>query len=90
MLALPQIEDDNGHAHAPARFTPVVGGRARGCSRLRASRRGGGLSRSLKRALFATQGYDVAGGTPEDFRRTLERDVDTWSKVIREANIRFD
>jgi tripartite-type tricarboxylate transporter receptor subunit TctC len=42
------------------------------------------------RALFATQGYEVAGGTPEDFRRTLARDVDTWSRVIRAANIQFD
>ena len=42
------------------------------------------------RALFASQGYEVAGGTPEDFRRTLERDVATWSRVIREQNIKFD
>ena len=42
------------------------------------------------RALFARQGYEVAGGTPEDFRRTLERDVATWSRVIRTANIRFE
>jgi tripartite-type tricarboxylate transporter receptor subunit TctC len=42
------------------------------------------------RAIFAKQGYEVAGGTPEDFRRTLERDVATWSRVIREQNIKFD
>jgi tripartite-type tricarboxylate transporter receptor subunit TctC len=42
------------------------------------------------RALFRTQGYEVAGGTPEDFRRTLERDVATWSRVIREQKIQFD
>jgi tripartite-type tricarboxylate transporter receptor subunit TctC len=42
------------------------------------------------RALFAAQGYEVAGGTPEDFRRTLEHDVATWSAVIRAANIRFE
>jgi len=42
------------------------------------------------RALFASQGYEVAGGTPEDFRRTLARDVATWSRVIRDANVRFE
>ena len=42
------------------------------------------------RAIFAQQGYEVAGGTPEEFRHTLERDVATWSRVIREQNIKFD
>ena len=42
------------------------------------------------RAMFAAQGYEVAGGTPEDFRRTLEHDVAVWSNVIRAANIRFE
>ena len=42
------------------------------------------------RRLFATQGYEVAGGTPDDFRRTLEQDVATWSRVIREQQIKFD
>jgi len=41
-------------------------------------------------AIFAKQGYEVAGGTPEDFRRTLEHDVATWSRVIREQQIKFD
>ena len=48
------------------------------------------LQEPQTRALFATQGYEVAGGTPEDFRRTLERDVDTWSRVIREQQIKFE
>jgi hypothetical protein len=42
------------------------------------------------RALFAQQGYEVAGGTPEDFRRTLEHDVAMWSRAIRAADVRFD
>ncbi|HEY8243108.1 MAG TPA: tripartite tricarboxylate transporter substrate binding protein [Casimicrobiaceae bacterium] len=42
------------------------------------------------RAAFAAQGYEVAGGTPEDFRRALAADVDAWSRVIRAANVKFD
>jgi tripartite-type tricarboxylate transporter receptor subunit TctC len=42
------------------------------------------------RATFAAQGYEPAGGSPDDFRRVLEADVATWSGVIRAANIRFE
>ena len=42
------------------------------------------------RAMFFAQGYEPAGGAPEDFHRVLAADVATWSRVIRAANISFD
>jgi tripartite-type tricarboxylate transporter receptor subunit TctC len=42
------------------------------------------------RALFFAQGYEVAGGSPDDFQRVLAKDVATWSDVIRAANVRFE
>jgi tripartite-type tricarboxylate transporter receptor subunit TctC len=42
------------------------------------------------RAMFLAQGYEPAGGTPEDFQRTLAKEVATWSRIIRAADIRFD
>jgi tripartite-type tricarboxylate transporter receptor subunit TctC len=42
------------------------------------------------RKVFQTQGYEPAGGSPDDFRRVLAQDVATWSKVIRAADIRFE
>ncbi len=42
------------------------------------------------RALFFAQGYEPAGGSPEDFQRVLAKDVATWSDVIRTANIKFE
>lgn len=48
------------------------------------------LREPATRAMFATQGYEPAGGSPDDFRRTLARDVEQWARVIREANVKFD
>ena len=42
------------------------------------------------RATFLAQGYDPAGGSPEDFHRVLAGEVATWSRVIRAADIRFE
>jgi tripartite-type tricarboxylate transporter receptor subunit TctC len=42
------------------------------------------------RAMFFTQGYEAAGGSPEDFQRALAAEVAIWSRVIRAANVRFD
>ena len=36
------------------------------------------------------QGYDVLGGTPEEFSRLIASDVKTYSRVMREAKIRID
>ena len=40
--------------------------------------------------LFFAQGYEPAGGSPEDFQRVLAKDVATWSEVIRAANVKFE
>jgi tripartite-type tricarboxylate transporter receptor subunit TctC len=42
------------------------------------------------RATFLAQGYDPAGGSPEDFHRVLGGEVATWSRVIRAVDIRFE
>lgn len=42
------------------------------------------------RALFFAQGYEPAGGTPEDFARVLAADVATWSTVVRAAHVTFE
>jgi tripartite-type tricarboxylate transporter receptor subunit TctC len=42
------------------------------------------------KAMFFAQGYDVAGGAPEDFQRVLAGEVATWSRVIRAANVTFE
>ena len=40
--------------------------------------------------IFAAQGYEVAGGSPEDFLRVIADDAATWSRVIRAADIKFE
>jgi tripartite-type tricarboxylate transporter receptor subunit TctC len=42
------------------------------------------------KTFFFNQGYETAGGTPEEFGRLLADEVATWSKVIRTAKIQFD
>jgi tripartite-type tricarboxylate transporter receptor subunit TctC len=42
------------------------------------------------RTLFFAQGYEPAGGTPEDFARVLAADVATWSTVVRAAHVTFE
>ena len=42
------------------------------------------------RATFLAQGYDPAGGSPEDFHRVLAGEVATWSRVIHAVDIRFE
>jgi len=39
------------------------------------------------RAAFETQGMDPAGGTPEEFRRLVERDAERWARLIKAQNI---
>ena len=48
------------------------------------------LQESETRATFLAQGYDPAGGSPEDFHRVLGGEVATWSRVIRAVDIRFE
>jgi len=42
------------------------------------------------RAMFFAQGYEPAGGSPEEFQRALGAEVAIWSRVIRAANVKFD
>ena len=42
------------------------------------------------RSIFFTQGYEVAGGSAQDFQRHLADEVKQWSDVIRAAKITFD
>jgi tripartite-type tricarboxylate transporter receptor subunit TctC len=42
------------------------------------------------RTVFQAQGYEIAGGSPEDFQRALAAEVATWSRVIRAANVKFE
>ena len=42
------------------------------------------------RSMFSAQGYEVAGGTPDDFAKTLAADVETWKRVILQAHVTFD
>ena len=48
------------------------------------------LAEPETRPMFFTQGYEVAGGTPQDFARALADDVGRWSAVIKAAKITFD
>jgi tripartite-type tricarboxylate transporter receptor subunit TctC len=42
------------------------------------------------RTIFFAQGYEVAGGSPQDFQRMLATEVEQWSGVVRAAKISFD
>ncbi|HTP99995.1 MAG TPA: tripartite tricarboxylate transporter substrate-binding protein [Casimicrobiaceae bacterium] len=48
------------------------------------------LAEPETRTLFFTQGYEVAGGTPQDFARVLAAEVAQWSGVVHAAKITFD
>ena len=37
-----------------------------------------------------TQGIDVMGGTPDQAREFIEKQMDIWGKVVRENNIKAD
>ena len=43
----------------------------------------------LKKVFF-NQGYEPAGGSPEDMSRLLANEVAAWSKVIKTAKIQFE
>jgi tripartite-type tricarboxylate transporter receptor subunit TctC len=40
--------------------------------------------------LLATDGVAPAGGTPERFRAVIKADIERWSRVVRQANIKAD
>ncbi len=40
------------------------------------------------RARLSELGYDVLGGTPEDYGRVIRAEMDKWGKIIRDAGIK--
>ena len=48
------------------------------------------LAEPETRPIFFSQGYEVAGGTPQEFARMLAEDVGRWSAVVKAAKITFD
>ena len=40
--------------------------------------------------LLATDGVAPAGGAPETFRALIKADIERWSKVVKQANIKID
>ncbi len=42
------------------------------------------------REQLIAQGYDIAGGTPEDFGAFVKREFDKWGRVVRAANVRAE
>jgi len=40
--------------------------------------------------MFFAQGHEVAGGSRQDFARTLADDVARWSAVVKAAKIAFE
>jgi tripartite-type tricarboxylate transporter receptor subunit TctC len=35
-------------------------------------------------------GFDLIGGTPEDFGNLIKRETDTWSPVIKKLGLKVD
>ena len=48
------------------------------------------LAEPETRPMFFAQGYEVAGGSAQDFARALADDVGRWSAVIKAARITFE
>jgi len=42
------------------------------------------------REQLMAQGYDIAGGSPEDFGAFLKREYEKWGRVVRAANLKAD
>ncbi len=49
-----------------------------------------GLASADLRSRLASQGADVAGGTPEEFARIIRADFSKWAKVVRESGAKVD
>ncbi len=41
-------------------------------------------------AMFATQGLEASGSTPEWFREIMQAEIEQWARVIRDANIKAE
>ncbi|MNC87864.1 Tripartite tricarboxylate transporter family receptor [compost metagenome] len=49
-----------------------------------------GLASADLKSRLASQGADVAGGTPEEFARVIRADFAKWAKVVRESGAKVD
>ena len=49
-----------------------------------------GLASADLRNRLASQGADVAGGTPEAFGKVIRADFAKWAKVVRESGAKVD
>jgi len=49
-----------------------------------------GLASADLRSRLASQGADVAGGTPEEFGKVIRADFAKWAKVVRESGAKVD
>ncbi len=49
-----------------------------------------GLASADLRTRLASQGADVAGGTPEEFGKVIRADFAKWAKVVRESGAKVD
>ncbi len=41
-------------------------------------------------AKMNAQGFDLIGGTPEDFGHLIRRETDTWAPVIKKIGLKID
>lgn len=48
------------------------------------------LQRPDVQAMFAIQGLEATGSTPEQFRHIMQAEIEQWAKVIKDANIKAD
>ena len=48
-----------------------------------------GLATPAAKDKLATLGLDVVGSSPEDFRGVIKRDVDRWSLLVKNANLKL-
>jgi len=56
------------------------------------------LNREINRALqqpdvrerLTALGIEIAGGSPEALAATIQRDVQKWSKLVKDRNLKFE
>ena len=49
-----------------------------------------GLASADLKTRLASQGADVAGGTPEEFAKVIRADFGKWAKVVKESGAKVD
>jgi tripartite-type tricarboxylate transporter receptor subunit TctC len=48
------------------------------------------LRESTVRSALNVQGFDLIGGTPEDFAKLIRSESEKWAPVIRKTGVRID